>query len=285
MIVDAELRVPTATAQLVRFHAKARADEVMHERATYWVDQCLTPRPHNARARYHNRWGEHRFERLGSVFLVPPGETMQVRGDGGSAQASIICHLAPEPLGKCFDGELMWTDHRLEACLNIRDANIRNLLQRLAREMRGPSFSSEVLSELIVTQLAVELCRYCTAVSEAEVGGALEPWRLRRIDERLKEIERSPTLAELAELCKLSVRHLARRFRASRGCSIGDYIADIRFDQAKRLLAGDHSVKAVAYLLGFSSASSFCYAFRRATLETPAQWCKSIASEPRHSST
>ena len=34
-----------------------------------------------------------------------------------------------------------------------------------------------------------------------------------------------PSLAELAELCALSVRQLTRGFRASRGCSLGEHIA------------------------------------------------------------
>ena len=31
----------------------------------YWLDLCLTPRPANTRARYRDRWGPHRFERVG----------------------------------------------------------------------------------------------------------------------------------------------------------------------------------------------------------------------------
>jgi AraC family transcriptional regulator len=88
----------------------------------------------------------------------------------------------------------------------------------------------------------------------------------------LKEVREPPTLAELAGLCKLSVRQLTRGFRTSRGCSIGDHVAHSRLDNAKQLLSTEQSVKAIAYSLGFSSPSSFSYAFRRSVGETPRQF-------------
>jgi AraC family transcriptional regulator len=129
-----------------------------------------------------------------------------------------------------------------------------------------------MLVELIAAQIAIELGRYCSAVTEAPANGGLAPWRLRLIDERLVEEREIPTLADLAALCKLSVRQLTRGFRASRGCSIGDYVARRRIDTAQRLLTTEESIKAVAYAMGFASPSSFCYAFRQATGETPRQF-------------
>jgi AraC family transcriptional regulator len=272
MTVDAEVRVPIANTQLVCFHMPGPADNILRAEQTYWVDLCLTPRPGNARACYRDRWNPHRFERLGQIFLVPPGEAMQARSDGNLSQSSILCHLDPEPIRKWFDGDLQWTDRRLEASLDIRDTHVRNLLLRLAEELRHPGFASETLVELIVAQLAIELSRYCSAANNGPGGGGLAPWRLRLIDERLREAQEAPTLTELADACRLSVRQLTRGFRASRGCSIGDYIASRRLDHAKQLLATGQSVKAIAYSLGFASPSSFCFAFRRATGQTPREF-------------
>jgi AraC family transcriptional regulator len=65
------------------------------------------------------------------------------------------------------------------------------------------------------------------------------------------------------------VRQLTRAFRASCGHSIGDHVAQCRIDNAKRLLVTDESIKSIAYSLGFASASSFSFAFRCATGQTP----------------
>lgn len=63
-----------------------------------------------------------------------------------------------------------------------------------------------------------------------------------------------------------------RAFRATRGQSIGGHVAQCRIDHAKRLLSADSSIKAVAYTLGFASPSSFSFAFRRATGQTPREF-------------
>jgi AraC family transcriptional regulator len=269
--VNAELRVPDATAQLVRFDMDER-ETTFTQKDAYWLDLCLTPRPHNTRARYMDRWGPHRFERVGPVFMLPPNHPLQFRSDDGGRQASIVCQLRPEAVRQWFEVDIEWTDRRLEASLDVSNANIRNLLLRLGQEMRYPGFASEALTELIAAQLAIELGRYCTAIDEASTAGGLATWRLRVIDERLAEVREAPTLAELAQLCHLSVRQLTRGFRASRNCSIGDYVAQSRIEFAKRRLAGDESIKAIAHAMGFASPSSFSYAFRRATGITPRQF-------------
>jgi AraC family transcriptional regulator len=272
MTIEAELRVPAATLQVVHYSFVEPISSAMREDQDYRLDLCLTPRPRNARACYSDRWAPHRFERLGPVWLLPPGETLQACSDGDRGQRSLVCHVRAEQLRAWFQRDLEWTDRRLTAILDIPDANIRGLLLRLAQEVRHPGFASEVLVELICAQIAIELGRYCAAVIEGPMTGGLAPWRLRVIDERLREVRAAPTLAELAELCRLSVRQLTRGFRASRGCSIGDHVAHCRLEQAKRLLAGDQSVKAIAYSLGFSSPSSFSYAFRRLLGDTPGQF-------------
>lgn len=275
MTIEAELRVPVATVQIVHFHLVEPVERALREENAYRVDLCLTPRLGNARACYSDRWAPHRFERIGKVFLLPPGETMQARSECGR-QASIVCHLLPDPISNWLGGDVEWTDRRLAATLDIPDATIRGLLLRLAEEVRHPGFASEMLVELIVAQVAIELARYCAAITDGSATGVLAPWRLRLIDERLKEVQEPPTLAELARLCKLSVRQLTRGFRASRGRSVGDHVAQTRLDNAMRQLATDQSVKAIAYSLGFASPSSFSYAFHRAVGETPRQYRKRV---------
>lgn len=272
MTVGAEVRVPAAIVQLVRFDMREPADNVVRHTDRYWLDQCLTPRPRNARACYRERWSPHRFERLGKLFLLPPGETLQARSDDASSQTSVLCHLLPEALESWSESRLTWSDSQLLASLDIRDDDVRSLLLRLARELRHPGFASETLVEMIVGQLCIELMRYRGQARAATAAGGLAAWRLRLIDERLRELAAPPSLTELAGLCRVSVRQLTRGFRASRGCSLGEHIANTRIDLAKRrLLAGD-SIKAIAYSLGFSSPSSFCFAFRRSVGVTPSDF-------------
>lgn len=272
MNIDAEIRVPLATVQLVRFDMFGPATGVLPAGDDYRIDLSLTPRPSNARGCYHTHWNPQRFERLGKVYVLPPHEPMRACSDGVSSQTSILCHVKPQAVPE----ELQWNDRRLESSLDVRDANVRSLLLRLAHETRHPGFASKVLVELVVSQLGIELARYCQRINDVPNSGGLSTWRLRLIDERLHQVRDAPTLTELAALCKLSVRQLARGFRASRGCSIGSYVANSRIDHAKLMLLRDESVKAVSYSLGFSSPSSFCYAFRCATGVTPREFRQRI---------
>jgi AraC family transcriptional regulator len=276
--VGAEVRVPVATAQLVQFDVIDPIDIVMIDRDAYWLEMCLQPRPRDARACYLDHWTSQRFERIGNVYMLPPGETIRTRSDGGPSHASILCHLRTESVNTWFDGELQWTSRRLEASLDIPDANIRNLLLRLAEEMRHPGFASTMLVELIAAQLAIEIGRYFVQFDEIPATGALTQRRLQLIDDWLNDKPDIPTLNELAALCQVSVRQLTRGFRASRGCSIGEYVARNRLQRAKLLLTGDQSIKTIAHSLGFISSSAFCFAFRRATAMTPGEFRASGAT-------
>src|SRR6202008_4185589 len=68
MTVEAELRVPVATLQLVQYLFVDPVAGDMREDQDYRLDLSLTSRPRNARACYPDRWAPHRFERLGSVW-------------------------------------------------------------------------------------------------------------------------------------------------------------------------------------------------------------------------
>ena len=253
-LFEAELIVPSALIRIMRLHLDQPTDRLFYRTDHYWLDLCLTPRPEKAR-------------------LVPPGEAIHIRSETGGRQASVICEI-PHAAIDCWldDGGIDWTDRRLAAGLDITHPHMRACLLRLADEVRHPGSGSAILAELIARQLAIEVARYCQAIGEGPVSGGLSSWRLRRIEERLHMLGPPPTLGELAALCNLSPRQLTRGFRASRGCSIGDHIAQTRIDMAKRHLATPQSIKEIAFALGFASPSSFAYAFRRATGATPRQF-------------
>lgn len=269
--IEAELRAPAATVQLGRYFHDGPSDVVTRREDAHWLDLGLTPRPVNARARYVDAWSPHHYERLGSVFCVPAGRAVQFRTDGGGT-ASISCELRPDLLGRWLDADLAWNDRQLAANLSIFNGAIRGLMLRLREELRRPGFAGAAMIELVIAQIALELSRHCAALAEPPPAGGLAAWRLRAIDERLAEDCAAPSLAELAEITGLSVRQLARGFRASRGVPLGRHVEQRRLEHAKRRLAGGESVKAIAHALGFSAPANFSYAFRRATGLTPRQY-------------
>jgi AraC family transcriptional regulator len=256
------------SAQIVQFDTLKPFDHVRTNGNCFRVNMSLTPRPVGATACYPKHWRKDRFERIGEIFFVPPGEVIHVRTKSGR-QTAIVCEIEPRIVTKWLEHDIEWNDSMLESALHVADRSMYGLLMRATRELSHPVSSSQQLLDLIFPQLAIELARYCAAVSVVLPKHGLAAWRLRLIDERVGEMGKPPSLSELAELCDLSVRQLSRGFRISRQCSIGDYIERARIENAKRLLITGTSVKAVAYSVGFSSPSSFSFAFRRATGISP----------------
>lgn len=234
----------------------------------HWLQLSLLPASDGARGRFPDHWGPGRFERIGQVFMAPAGQILHAQSDCRS-QLAICCAFDPQAIRAWLGEDLDWTDARLKGSLDLGNAMIRDLMLRVSEEIRRPRLGGEVVIELLAAQAAIELGRHFRAIGQDGPAGALAPWRLRRIDERLTEPGESPSLAELAGLVGLSVRQLARGYRAARGVSIGADVAMARIEQAKRFLASERSVKRVAFTLGFRSASSFTAAFRRATGQTP----------------
>jgi AraC family transcriptional regulator len=229
------------------------------------------PHTHDSRVCFSNRWSADRLEPLGTAFLLPANQEVHIKSHCRRA-LTLTCVFQTDQIQTWFDGALDWTDAQLARSSDLANPTIHNLLFRLSEEVRTPSFASDTLVELISTEIVIEIARYCLGVEERKSKGGLANWRLQLIDERLAQAGERPSLAELAELCKLSARQLTRAFRISRGCSIGSYIIQSRIDKAKRLLRTDQNVKSIAHALGFNSPSHFYIAFHRATGETPRQY-------------
>ncbi|MET0240362.1 MAG: AraC family transcriptional regulator [Sphingobium sp.] len=265
--VEAEQRTELGHVQLVR-SAWAQPIDRSGSRGEHHLQLSLMPVCGHALGSFPDHWGPHRFEPIGEMFFIPANELVRTRSTCRH-QHAIVCSFVPEAVAAWFDEQVEWSGSRLQAMLDISDGNLRRLLFRMGEEIRSPGFAADTLVELMAAQVAIELARHLRGIDTDQAAGGLAPWRLRLIDERLAEGAIPPTLDELAGLCAISVRHLTRAFRISRGRSIGSYMADHRIDEAKRRLAAGMTVKEVAFAMGFTAPSNFAAAFRRSTGETP----------------
>lgn len=267
--VDAEIQLAHAHVFLARLDHEGPELHTFCRDRVYWIDFCLTPRRPNAEARFCDHWSPARHAPLGSLIALPPRKRLELRTTGGR-HASLICQLQADAVERWLPEDYVWTERRLEASLGIANEAIKALMLRLNEELKKPSSSSVALCDAIVAQLAIELARHFAAASAVDTKGGLASWRLRAVDERIADPSATyPTAAELARLCRLSVRQFSRAFRASRGCSIGSHLAQARIEAAKRRLFTNESINQIAAVLGYSSQSSFSASFRRATGTTP----------------
>ncbi|MDB5970632.1 MAG: hypothetical protein JWQ90_3082 [Hydrocarboniphaga sp.] len=224
----------------------------------------------------------------GSVNFLPAGQVLLAQSDGGPQQL-LLCRIKPARLEALLGQQLEFGVAELVAGLDVRDRDIRCTLMRMAREMRVPGLASQGLLEALATSLLIDLGRHLQMrrVVEQREAGSLAPWQLKRICDRA-ESDAPPRLADMAELCGISVRQLIRAFKATTGETVHAYLEAARIARACSLLAGtDLPLKAIAIQLGFHHAANFSVAFRRSTQEAPSAYrlrVRAHGSTPRNES-
>jgi AraC family transcriptional regulator len=269
LTIEGEIQARSVTVQVRNYGAATdRLEEVKS-----WPDNTLIRSL--GPVSYSANTGASHFVGFGEVFFVPARIPLRYRGLGGPYR-HVTCRLDGgvfETLTGFRDG---WDDSLLNACRNIRTPQINTALLRLAQETLTPSFASDLLVDSLANVVTVDLARYFrNELGEVpKAKGGLAPWQMRRIEEHVADSpDTSLSIGLLAELCGISSGHLMRAFKQTTGETVHAYVERVRLSKAQRLLCEtDLPLKAIAAELGFSTPSSFSFAFRRATGGTPASF-------------
>ena len=275
----------TGSRKTVEAHVQIGFGDVMLQREGYTtpidilragsnkhhLQLSVTPILPRSMACFPDIWEPARFEPMGDMFLLPAGSALHARGQRQVLQ-TLVCQLDPGSAAQWLGTEIEWTGPRLKGMLDITSRDIRLLLHTVSAELLNPGFASEARIELIVAQVCIELARYLWKIDDEVPFRGLPSWRLRLIDDYLAHDPGGAALAAMASRCGLSVRHLARGFRASMGRSIGVHIAEQRIRFACTMLSQGASVKETAFAAGFTAPTNFATAFRRETGYSPRQY-------------
>ena len=155
------------------------------------------------------------------------------------------------------------------------DTRLRAALESAAAELESGAAGWREVIRSLVTQLTVYLLRAHINVQRSD---EIELSRVGIVDRRLRRaIEfmhdncgRELGLAEIAGAAYLSEFHFARLFKKITGATPHTYLASLRIEKARRLLAEtDLSIVEVGAQVGYASQSYFTKVFREATGMTP----------------
>lgn len=270
--VEREVKTAISEVRLAHFQVDRCLDDIWTCADGYRVDLSLTPRPAGATGYDAVRGAKAHRSNLGSMFILPPSAPVIFTSEAGRS-TSIVCDLRPKDVEAWLEEGLAWDRNGLERCFDVRCARVRGLMQQLLDELLHPGFAQAECIELICAHLGLLVGRSLVAARNDEPPPPSRK-RLDIVEERIRNAGPAPSLSELAELCGLSVRQLTREFRATRGCSLGQYIRSQRIASAKELLAAGRSAKSISRDLGFRTPSNFTYAFRRSTGLTPSEFRK-----------
>jgi AraC family transcriptional regulator len=217
----------------------------------------------------------------GANDLRSPVALLAAPGDALEAQAAhartLALTLAPAYVLDCALRAHLTRD---DALINFTRAHVHDeklyaLARELAAELRGAEVGHEVVVSALVEQITVQLLRRHANVRRSP---ELELSRVGLVDRRVRRavelmhahLDRELPLEELAAAAYLSPFHFARLFKKVTGASPHAYLAALRIERAKSLLATtDASVTEIATRVGYSSSSHFSKAFRQLTGLTP----------------
>lgn len=211
--------------------------------------------------------------RSGLTF-VPPGQKMSSSFAAGNSRS--LCCMLDANVVESFLTDIPawnWSQRLFDDCAHVGSTEIQWLLRRMYREVQEPDFATTDILETLAKQLAVEIVRKFKLRGNADDrhNGGLSPWRMRLIHERVHSDAPLPHLKEVAALCDITVRHLARAFRTETGQTLGRYIDAVMVERANTLLQTRVPVGQVAKCLGYSTSGAFAAAFRRATGVQPGE--------------
>ena len=160
--------------------------------------------------------------------------------------------------------ELGLTDRRL----SVRSPFVAQLSGRIDDELRATDSASQVVVEALAAEVLV-------FASRRHDRSGVRPSRwLEKARELIDCDFASPlSLAGIASAVEIHPVHLARQFRAVHGCTVGDYIREVRVAFARRqLTTTDAPIAEIALSSGFFDQSQLTRAFKRATGRTPAAY-------------
>lgn len=197
---------------------------------------------------------------------------------------SRILHLylptrAPEELSAAFGGSHFGGDS-LRYLAGVRDDLIQQIGLSLMAEMAQPSAGGRVLAESLSQTLCVRLLQAYThdrplaASQRLSRRWRLDELRMRRVVEFMHaHLEEDIGLADLAAAAHLSPFHFARLFKTTTGLPPHRYLAGLRLDAAREMLAhGTLSIAEIAAACCFSTPANFSRAFKQASGVTPGEY-------------
>jgi AraC family transcriptional regulator len=266
-------RVDTATLTSVvsDYDRDHPVSGVWHSESLHYLDLSVSGRPKGAWGRFPDAFSE--LERVGKMLFIPAGHRYSGQGGSGRQRSITVFFHAPAQFedDPIFGEEL---EPVLRNCVHLQGSTVTDLMIRIGRETEEPGIASKLILEGLGLTLLGEAARLLHGLRSGRAyKGGLATWRLKLIEERIRNEGSLSTITELATLCGMSPRHLIRAFRQQTGHTIGSFVQQITIERARQLLAEtDNSIKVVAAKLGFSSSAAFATAFRRSCGLSPREF-------------
>lgn len=221
----------------------------------------------------------------GRFLLVESPALTRVSWHAASAApaSTMVVHIGQPLLDRA--AQELYGDTPLELKLRdvsgSRDTILSSLLELLHATAVAQTFPDAFLSGIAQAMAAHLVIGYGSRASRANsVRGGLPAHKLRRSVTSMRAGLAEPfDLQQLAREAGLSVFHFSRVFKQATGMPPSRYFAQLRIDEAKRLLSEtDHAIIDIGMALGYRSPSHFSCVFRQLAGVAPSAYRDRVAS-------
>jgi AraC-like DNA-binding protein len=222
-------------------------------------------------------------------LLVNPNETLRLEQSSEITEL-LLLRLAPALLLETATRLKLYRTGStlLFSCAQSSDAKLQAVFEALHNEMLEAASGWREVIQSLVQQLVVYVLRKHVNLTRSE---ELELSRVGIVDRRLRRAmefmhdncARELTLTEIAASVYISEFHFARLFKKLTGTTPHAYLAALRIERARKLLAEtDLAITEVGARVGYSSQSHFTKIFREATGYTPNAFRAALAGTVGH---
>jgi AraC family transcriptional regulator len=168
-----------------------------------------------------------------------------------------------------------WLDRAREegAVLDRSGAYRGGLLVHLACRVHGEFLQRDEVAPLAIEAILLGMVAEASRRAARAAERRRPPWLERARDLLHASFQERLTLGGIAESVGVHPVHLARVFRAFYGCTLGDYVRQLRLDfVCQQMRVSDSPFVELALAAGFYDQSHFCRLFKRHTGMTPVEY-------------
>jgi len=253
-------------------------DESLQTEARHHVLTMCAARP----ARFEGRNSRARslvyVKQPGALCLVPAGVTPPVRS---RTEFELLVCVLDVPFVEGVDAQLenrSFGDFDLQ--INIKDRSAQQLLKLLLDAANEDAPAERLYTDHLAQALAFRFLMLAKA-SELRPApaapAALPRHAMRRVEERMRDLENDLSLEARAKESGYSPIHFSRMFRAATGHTPHNYVVRLRVERARQLLANSpRSLSEIALECGFSSHSHMTRTFHELVGTTPSTYRRSL---------